>query len=102
MAGRTRKKSEILEPIFKEFPTRLDEHVRECGYVRIPKIVGFCSICEKPLTKKFPYGFPKEWRWCCFCKIIGEWVIRGEKIETTSSSFKKQTDKVAKLVNLVG
>jgi len=59
-----------------------------------------CSICGNNLTKEFPSDFPKEWRWCCFCKLVAESVVRGDYLE--ARCFKSRVGKVRRLINLVG
>ncbi len=116
MAGRTSEKSKTLEDIFKpimeDFPARLDEHARECGFVReceqnpnperhVLYITGFCSICQNPLTKVFPADFPKEWRICCFCKMIADHIVE-HGTYPEGRCFEKRVHKIVKLINLVG
>ena len=44
-----------------------------------------CSVCGEFLEddKVFPKDFPDEWKFCCFCKIIAEKLVKG----VTPSSF---------------
>ena len=37
------------------------------------KITGYeCVICGYELTKRFPKGFPDEWKMCCNCRDVAE------------------------------
>jgi len=35
-----------------------------------------CVICSFKMTRKFPEGFPDEWKFCCGCKTWGENIIK--------------------------
>jgi len=98
MAGRTSEKDEgkevtldmMFQPIVVDFPARLDEYV----------ITGQCSICGNNLTREFPEDFPKEWRWCCFCKLVAETMVEGDCLK--GRCFERRVGKLGKLINLVG
>lgn len=95
MARRTSDKSKKI----KEIELRVHRGPLQLKPITI---VGFCSICGNPLTKEFPAGFPEEWRWCCFCKLIAEWVIEDNLSEIAGYAFQKRISKIRKLITLVG
>lgn len=40
-----------------------------------PGYEGNCSICGLFLTKKFPEGYPDEWKFCCICLLIAKEIV---------------------------
>ena len=44
--------------------------------VNVVEITGECSICKQILTKNFPDDYPDEWKFCCRCKRIAEYLIK--------------------------
>ncbi len=64
------------------------------------RITGFCAVCKQILNKEFPKDYPLEWKICCFCKKVAEWIVKGEFLE--ARVFKIREKKIRKLITLVG
>ncbi len=116
MGRRTSKKSEkitldeIYPPphnIFERNYENIQHYPRSGRYippiqqVTLVKITGQCSMCEQILHKEFPDDFPNEWKFCCFCKMVADYLI---KIQAHKNlillSYKFQ--KILKKITVVG
>lgn len=56
-----------------------------------------CDICGYVLNDdSFPDDFPKEWMFCCYCKIIAEAIVEKRLVNkyTTDSFYTKIIDKI--------
>ena len=42
------------------------------GTESLRKKTGSCSLCNYPLTTKFPDDFPDDWKWCCGCLALAK------------------------------
>jgi len=122
---RNAQMGELNLPSIEEVHTRLDEHSRECGYVRdyeqnpnpsnihiidynnyYPRIgryggiTGKCSICGTGLIHTFPSDFPDEWKFCCTCKRVAESMVNGDSYNGHWSS--RREIRLKRVINLVG
>jgi len=62
---------------------------------------GYCAICNHVLHGGFPEDFPKEWKFCCQCKIIAESLVNDCSVEDYRA-FKDSARKIYKKITLVG
>ncbi len=87
--------------IYVEHYSEMEQNPSPYQHTFVIIITGFCSVCKSPLTKTFPDDFPKEWKICCFCKMIAEHIVEyGTRLE--GHAFETRMPKIKKLINLVG
>jgi len=81
----------------------------ELHWVRPPRqeylgeiiITGKCAICHGFLHNDFPEDFPKDWKFCCQCKIIAESLVNDCSVGDYRA-FKDSAQKIWDRITLVG